>query len=185
MSPIVVPFILIFTKWEAEKLAFFDSIWGNDASINGDQRGDNNDLIPISLDKNDEHAISLCYWAKGHHPRSFYARWVWLGLRNRASALTERMGIDVVRGTGPDANYQFWVSAPEDFDGWNLKMNPARTTWVIRSVNGLDGKPVVSIFAYETSFFGKYRRMYFGAKIPLTIPEWSKSMVASVGWSLR
>jgi hypothetical protein len=147
MSPIVVPFILIFTKWDAEKLPFLDSIWGNDSSINGDVRddgvGDGWGLKPVSLDPNSEEAIASCYWAKGHHPRSFYARWVWLGLRNRASALSSSLGLEVVRGRGPDANLQEWISAPEDYDGFHLKKNPDRTTWMVRAVNDLEGNPVV------------------------------------------
>ena len=38
LSPVVVPFLLLFTKWEDERLGLFNSIWGNDASINGDVR---------------------------------------------------------------------------------------------------------------------------------------------------
>ena len=33
-----------------------------------------------------------CYYARGHHPRSFWARYVWVGLRNRASQLSKDLG---------------------------------------------------------------------------------------------
>jgi hypothetical protein len=184
LSPIVVPFLLLFTKWGDDKLRLFDSIWGNDISINGDQR-DENGLIPISLDPSDEYSIALCYWAEGHHPRSFYARWIWLGIRNRASSISERFGQEVVRGIGPESQYEQWVSDPDHFDGWNLKKLPGQTTWIVRKVVNSRGEPVVSLFAYSPSIRGRHRRMYFGSKIPLTIPEWDRSLVASVGWSLR
>ena len=32
------------------------------------------------------------YYAKGHHPRSFWARYIWLGWRNRASLMSLERG---------------------------------------------------------------------------------------------
>lgn len=73
-APLVVPFALLFTKWESEHLPKFFSWYDNDVSINGD-RG-----VPVPTG---DEAIKLNYWAEGHHPRSFWSRYVWLGLRNR------------------------------------------------------------------------------------------------------
>lgn len=186
LAPIVVPFLLMLTKTSDDTLGFLNSIWGNDASINGDLRLPNSwDLRPISHDLNNEEEVSLCYWAKGHHPRSFYARWVWLGLRNRASILSQRMGAPVFRGDGPESNVRRWVSSPEDYDGSKLLKVPGKTTFIVTAVDGLNSKPVVSIFAYTPSLFGRHRRIYFGYKIPLVVPQWKKAQVASVGWSLR
>lgn len=96
LAPIVVPFALLFTKAEDDHLPRLFWWWDNDASINGDNRVPGSwDLLPISTDLTNQNEISLCYWARGHHPRSFYARWVWLGLRNRASALSQALGTDV------------------------------------------------------------------------------------------
>lgn len=185
-APFVVPFLLLFTKSEDDRLKIGDSLWGNDASINGDIRLPNSwELRPISNNLSDEEEISLCYWAKGHHPRSFYARFVWLGLRNRASALSQRMGAPVFRGDGPESNTRRWWSSEEDHSGNTLLKNPDRPSFVVTAVDGLNSKPVVSIFAYSPSVFGKHRRIYFGYKIPLVIPQWKKAQVASVGWSLR
>ena len=45
------------------------------------------------------------YYAKGHHPRSFWARYVWVGLRNRATKLALDLGrkveapINVISGS--------------------------------------------------------------------------------------
>lgn len=90
LAPFVVPIILIFTKREANRLpGFWDTLWGNDSSINGDNwgwtPGPDGVGIPVPAPETDEEAIARCYWAPGHHPRSWWARFVWLGLRNRAS----------------------------------------------------------------------------------------------------
>ena len=110
LSPIVVPIALIFTKWEDDKLPWLFRWWDNDASINGDVRtNDPNDgmsgwaLKPVPSDDTEE-ARGMCYWAPGSHPRSFKARYVWLGLRNRASMLSMMLGKNP---TGDVIEYQY------------------------------------------------------------------------------
>lgn len=187
LSPLVVPVLLMFTRWDSEKLGILNSVWGNDASINGDVRDSFGNLVTHSLDKNDQQAIDSCYWSPGNHPRSFKARYTWLGLRNRASALCEKFGADVVRGLGPDADYEQWITSPDDFDGWNLSANPDRETSIVRKVLDKKGRPVVSVFSYTPSklFNGMHVRRYFGYKIPLQLADWDKSLPALVGWSIR
>lgn len=106
LAPLVVPFALLATKREDNALPRWASFWGNDVSINGDGwallRGGAwvrinhmRDLQPgdgrvYSYDDADYPGDA--YYAPGHHPRSFYARWVWLGLRNRASAVAIALG---------------------------------------------------------------------------------------------
>ena len=109
LAPIVVPIALIFTKWEDEKLPWLFRFWDNDAGINGDVRTDDpNDglggwgLKHVPLEDTPE-ARAMCYWAPGHHPRSFYARFVWLGLRNRASHLSQLLGVKA------EGDYKAWV----------------------------------------------------------------------------
>jgi hypothetical protein len=110
LAPVVVPVALAFTRWDAERLPRPFVWWDNDASINGDVRqGGLWDLQPVPLERDNADAVAMCYWAKGHHPRSFYARWVWLGLRNRASRLSQLLGTDV---TGPATT---WSG-----DGWTV-----------------------------------------------------------------
>lgn len=112
-APFVVPFILLFTKWNAEKLRFLDHIYGNNVEyvrddgvyvggINGDDFGQW-ELTPegvfqpkrVPLDDTPE-ARQLAYWVDGkYHPRSFVARWVWLGFRNRASKASYNLGVDM------------------------------------------------------------------------------------------
>lgn len=112
-APFVVPFILLFTKWEDERLAFWDDIYGNnadfrrsDGTLVGGINGDNYGVWETLADGTSEpkripiedtpEARSLAYWVNGkHHPRSFYARWVWLGLRNRASKASYALGVDM------------------------------------------------------------------------------------------
>lgn len=106
VAPLAVPFALLGTKPEDNALPRWARWWGNDVSINGDGwavlRGGAwvrinhmRDLLPgdgrvYSYDDADYPGDA--YYAPGHHPRSFYARWVWLGLRNRASALAIALG---------------------------------------------------------------------------------------------
>lgn len=85
LAPLVVPFALRQIGWGAESLPRWARWWDNDVSINGDHQ------VPATLADTPE-ARAACYYAPGHHPRSFHARWVWLGLRNRASALAVSLG---------------------------------------------------------------------------------------------
>jgi hypothetical protein len=164
LAPVVVPIALIFTKWEDDKLPRLFKIWDNDASINGDRRTDDpNDglggwtLSRISLDKNDQEAISHCYWAPGHHPRSFYARWVWLGLRNRASMLSVMLGRRI-EGISEHWGGKYWtvIRIGEYYKYFELL-------------------PITSKIAI---------RMHCGYKIPM-IPGEEKAKFISIGFSLR
>jgi hypothetical protein len=93
LAPVVVPVALLFTKWEDEKLPKLFKWWDNDVTINGDRSNvwvDGKPVIPL---EDTPEARALAFWVDGkHHPRSFYARWVWMGLRNRASMLSQMLG---------------------------------------------------------------------------------------------
>jgi hypothetical protein len=80
LAPLVVPVALLFTKWEDDDLPKLFQWWDNDVSINGD------DVGAWGLDYKQE-----AYYASAP-PRSFWARFVWLGLRNRCSRLVEMLG---------------------------------------------------------------------------------------------
>lgn len=162
LSPVVTPIALLFTRWEAEHLPKFFRWWDNDASINGDVRTDDLTdelggwtLKPVPLEDTPE-ARAMCYWAKGYHPRSFYARWVWLGLRNRASSLSQSLGVQVNGDT-------------EEWHG---------NTWKIIKVQ--------EAYRYieEIKFAGLILRMHYGFKVP-RIPGEIKSPVVAVGFSLK
>lgn len=79
-APFVVPFILLFTKWEDNELPKWARWYDNDVSINGDK--------PWYWEPT---YTGWAYYAQAH-PRSFWARYVWLGWRNRASRLALDMG---------------------------------------------------------------------------------------------
>lgn len=100
-APVAVFYALLFTRRADNRLPRLFWRWDNNKSINGDghyvRRGGK--LVHVrylgwktepgeqliypddpGLDK-----TARAYWAKAFHPRDFIARWVWLGLRNRAS----------------------------------------------------------------------------------------------------
>lgn len=117
-APIVVPIALIFTKWEAERLPGLFRMWDNEVNLNGDI-GSPTGPGRVPLDKDNEWAIKHCYWARGHHPRSRWARYVWIGLRNRATWPAWRLGYRKQPG---DAEHK-WVSGnPDQGKGWILEV---------------------------------------------------------------
>lgn len=157
LAPVVVPVALLFTRWEDDSLPGLFCWWDNDASINGDVRTDDpNDslggwaLKPVPLEDTPE-ARAMCYWAPGHHPRSFYARWVWLGLRNRASRLAQLLGTDAT-GTPAEWSEGLW-SVHRLGDAWRyyeaVPIGPVLLRfhygYKIPRLPGQDLAPVVSI----------------------------------------
>lgn len=109
-APLVMFFVLPFVKWKAENMPKLFWQWDNNINMNGDRRtyqdstvtyyhwGDKKMVTDNRWQDHDlksERAIANCYWAKGHHPRSFWARWIWLGTRNRAKAFHQSMSKDV------------------------------------------------------------------------------------------
>ena len=103
LAPVVVFFALLQTRPEDNALPRWARWWDNDVSINGDGyavlrggvwvqvQGDERPGERVFSYDNPEYRGDA-YYAPGHHPTSFYARWVWLGLRNRASALAVQLG---------------------------------------------------------------------------------------------
>lgn len=108
-APIVMLLVLPFVPRSADRLPRLFSKWDNNVSLNGDgevvRRGDRwVNLRDIGwTPEPGEQVIRYddplydgdAYYAKGHHPRSFWARYVWVGLRNRASQLSVDHGEDV------------------------------------------------------------------------------------------
>lgn len=95
-APLVMAWVVPRLPWDAEILPPRYAKWDNDISINGDpwpwaQRADGLWYRPAPLDDTPE-ARAQCYWAEGHHPRSKWARYVWLGWRNKASKLAHDLG---------------------------------------------------------------------------------------------
>ena len=85
-APLVMAWVVPRLAWDAEALPARYAKWDNDISINGDpwpwaQRADGSWYRHAPLEDTPE-ARAQCYWAEGHHPRSRWARYVWLGWRN-------------------------------------------------------------------------------------------------------
>ena len=108
-APIVMLVVLPFVKRSADRLPKVFHKWDNNVSLNGDGFGWQNPetgewfdlrtgLIPHGatlVSHSDPAYGGDCYYARGHHPRSFRARYAWVGLRNRASMLSVKLGRDV------------------------------------------------------------------------------------------
>lgn len=112
LAPQAVALALLFTRRDAERLPALFRKWDNNVSLNGDGEGvlrdgkwltRGHDIGWAELvrpgDKlfrySDPDYGGDAYYARGHHPRSYWARWVWCGWRNRASKLSVDLGADV------------------------------------------------------------------------------------------
>lgn len=174
-APIVVPVALLFTPRDAERLPRIFEWWDNDVSINGDGWAVLRDGNWVQVQGNElpgERAIPYghpdytgdAYYCKGHHPRSFYARWVWLGLRNRASRLSQILG---------------YAHAPEAYAArWSGGDIAAHDGWHITRVND-------KFRYYEELRLGPvYLRLHYGYKVPKIQGRPAAQLVA-IGFSLR
>ncbi len=114
-APIVMLLVLPFVRRSADKLPSLFRRWDNNVSLNGDGEAvfiDGEFLTAGHGISWEDYNAALArgayrytyddplyhgdaYYAKGHRPRSFWARYVWVGLRNRASQLSADMGLDV------------------------------------------------------------------------------------------
>lgn len=98
-APLLMAWVVPRLAWGAEALPARYAKWDNDISINGDpwpwaQRADGSWYRHAPLEDTPE-ARAQCYWAEGHHPRSRWARYVWLGWRNKASKLAKDLGAPI------------------------------------------------------------------------------------------
>lgn len=108
-APLVTAIALIGLPGAATKLPRWARRWDNNVSINGDAQAVFRDGAWLDLRNgnearpgervytyDDEMYDGKAYYAKRLHPRGYVARWVWLGVRNRASALSQQLGREVV-----------------------------------------------------------------------------------------
>lgn len=108
-APLVTAVALLLTPRSANHLPRWARKWDNNVSLNGDgevvlRDGQWVNLRDIRwMPEHGERVYTYddpaytgdAYYAKGHHPRSWWARWVWVGWRNRASQLSVDLGRDV------------------------------------------------------------------------------------------
>lgn len=125
-APIVMFYLLFLTKqvkWEDDYLPKKYEKWDNNISMNGDQWGM---IMPDGshvswydfgmIARGETTAISYTdptykgttYYAKKSRPRSKWARYVWLGWRNRASKYAMDLGEEV----DPHAPIESWGDEP-------------------------------------------------------------------------
>lgn len=97
-APFVMAKVVPNLAWEANALPAEYAAYDNERGLNGDSSGWVFDPVlghevpmPAPLQDTPE-ARDTCYYAKGHHPRSAAARYIWLGQRNRASKLAHDLG---------------------------------------------------------------------------------------------
>lgn len=121
-APIVTPFALAFTPWEAEALKRPFHLYNNDTNLNGDAG-----FVPLDPDSKD--AIAMCYWNEGHHPREFLSRYKWIGLRNRGkmSYMQEVLYLDY------DQKVKYW--GDREITRGNTTTE-SRTGWCVMEWNG-------------------------------------------------
>lgn len=142
-APVVVAVALLFTPREANALPRWASRWNNNVSINGDSGGT---LLPdgrwqqwrdtpeaewpalaglLQVTYDDPRYEGDAYYARGHHPRSYWARYVWLGWRNRASQLSVQLGADVAERPRIVAG----TPSADNAAGWHLWRAGALFQW--------------------------------------------------------
>ena len=106
-APLVTLIALMFTPRSADRLPAWASRWDNNISLNGDGEWIERDGEQLTLGHDvpwdavrpgevvrrydDPAYTGRAYYAMAH-PRSFWARYVWVGLRNRASQLSVDRG---------------------------------------------------------------------------------------------
>ena len=105
--------------------------WDNDVSISGDHQ------VPAHTCRHAPEARAT-YYAPGHHPRSFHARWIWLGLRNRASALAAMFGRKLTPAEVQDADTWGDETIGKAKEGWCVRRNgPLYQLYIIRKIGPL------------------------------------------------
>ena len=178
-APYVMLLVLPFVKRSATTLPKLFTKWDNEVSINGDGWGkklpDGNwvtirepgdpDCIPYDHPDYEGDA----YYCKGHNPKSFIARYVWLGWRNRASKLAYMQG-EVI--TAEDKLNVKTYGNPEVDNG--------KDGWLIREVRGL-------YEVYQNTTGNSFiKRTRYGYKIGNAIRYGAdKAMIATVGVSYK
>lgn len=106
-APLVTLIALLFTPRSADRLPAWARRWDNNISLNGDGEWIERDGEQLTLGHDvpwyavqpgevvrrydDPAYTGRAYYANAH-PRSLWARWVWVGWRNRASKLSLDLG---------------------------------------------------------------------------------------------
>ncbi len=201
-APYVMLAVLPFVKWEANNLPKFFRKWDNEVSINGDkfpwyqEKDENGNFVYVGIrgeiptgdtcvlwndeakDNVEVSAKSLAYWVGGKfHPRSFIARYVWLGIRNRASKASA------------DAGFIITDELKDSFRSWgNPKVGTEVDDQVVTGTYLSNVGEYYQVFGFHPVKIG-YRRTNYGFKINNVIngPDraTNPAMVIAIGFSYR
>jgi hypothetical protein len=151
----VVALALLFTPRKASSLPAIFAFWDNDVSINGD------DPAYWGPDY-----VGDAYYAPGHHPRSFIARFIWLAIRNRASRLSQMLGytwadrlgkVTVLGTAGLNRDSEGWcINSKEEQHQLLLikRMGPVafRMNYGYKVNSRADGRSVANVVCIGASF---------------------------------
>jgi len=202
-APYVMLLVLPFVKWEADRLPSLFRKWDNEVNLNGDRspwyvnKDENGNVIPVGVrgeiptgdtckvwspeaqDNVEVDAKTLAYWVGGKwHPRSFWARYVWVGWRNRASQASCDVGVLITDEL--KATLKEWgvLNAGEELpDGSRV------TGTYLRNVG-----PYYQLFAFHPVKVG-WRRTHYGFKIGNVINNEERAtrpaMAIAIGFSYR
>jgi hypothetical protein len=177
-APYVMLVVLPFVKWEAEKLPKLFHKWDNEVSLNGDRALEWNpdgSRKPVPLEDTPE-VRALAYYAEGSHPRSFWARYKWLGYRNRASNASYLEGFEMT----PELRASHRMIG--DMHVGEMKDGQQVMGTLIRNCG-----PYYEVFRMK-DLGNKVQRTRFGYKIGNAMgndPELTRAMVVGIGFSYK
>ncbi len=181
-APFVMLWLLFFTKqidWADDSMPSKWWRYDNNISMNGDGWGTlkaNGECLNYPdesqgqvIHYGDHRYTGDSYYCKGHHPRSKWARWVWLGWRNKASAYAQVLGeeLDLY------SEYKRWGTLDSEVNKEGTHFNYCDGLWQMRD--------------YRRVFFGLLCiRRNLGYKVNNAFVEKkSSAMVTWIPFSLR
>ncbi|WP_423454234.1 hypothetical protein [Ottowia sp. VDI28] len=200
-APIVMAMVIPFVPRSANKLPPPFSAWDNNISLNGDSGGvwvpanhpefiryasagegvwvDYHDVLNwdplvdcLQVTYDTPFYDGDAYYAKGHHPRSRWARYVWVGLRNRATKLALDLGAA--------------VNGPIDLISGSLAISTGQSGhFLLRCGDAYHFKSIerVSVLGRD---FARIRSYGFKLEIALKSPkEGDRVAVVAIGWSAK
>lgn len=182
-APVVMLLVLPFVKKEAERLPTLFSKWDNEVSINGDGYAvlrDNRWVRVMGDELQGEIAVPYsspdytgdAYYCKRFHPRSFFARYVWLGLRNRASKASEDAGVVITATDREDS--ERWGTEPSKSKEGTLLIRAGKNYQIMSTKK-------IGVFCRRTNYgfklnnslaFNRARAMV--VCIAVSLPLWKK-----------
>lgn len=159
LAPVIVPLALLGIDRHDNRLPSWASWWDNDVSINGDR-----------AEYWDPTYEGVTYYANAH-PRSFWARYVWLGWRNRGSWLSQHLGYEWKPGDREQGQYWGDPLTGRDHEGWTV--NECVGLYQFYAVKKL-GKLCIRInYGYKIWANYDLRARAMIVTIPLSLLRWT------------